>query len=218
LGIKSLLPSLKFSYFELMRKLFLITVLVFAVMVAKSQIKFGLEAGFNLTTWVGTFKDYNYKSGFIVGGRILYYLRDDLLLQSGISYSSEGWKDLIKINGVEVNQLLSLNYLIVPVDVGVFGFGDRYRGLRFNFGFAFKYLLNSKLANDINGGKEPAVPVVEFNNFDVSFRFGMDYKIDENIGLMVQGYIGILKINKTLAPEIKRMYNQGFRFGLYYIF
>jgi outer membrane protein W len=201
-----------------MKKLVLLFIFGLTFLFANAQIKIGPEVGYNLTKWVGTFKDYNYKSGFYFGVKSIYYFRDNLLLQLGVLYSNEGWEDKVIVNNEEVTQKLLLNYLFIPIDIGIFTIGDRFGGLRFNFGIGYKYLLNYEHFNVINSEKEPQKLNVELRNFDISFRLGMDYKIDENLGLSALFYIGVVRVNATGTPEIKRMYNQGFKFGIYYLF
>jgi len=105
-------------------------------------------------------------------------------------------------------------------EIGVFlqTLGSRFRGLRFNFGIEFKYLLDYELINELSSGKETIEFEVDISTFDLPFKVGMDYKIDENLGVSFQAYIGVVKINKSFTPELRRMYNQGFKFGFYYLF
>lgn len=183
-----------------------------------AQFKPGLEAGLNFSTWIGSIKDYDLKLGFYAGGKIIYYITDQKLLQSGIYYARDGWKNQVTINNEEVTQVLDLNYLVFPLDFGVFAIGDRYRGLRFNFGLDFKYLVSYSLVNELSTGNESGEPEVELNEFDISAKIGMDYKIDESIAFSLLAYLGTFKVNKTITPEINSMYNLGFRIGVYYVF
>lgn len=183
-----------------------------------SQFKGGIEAGMNFSTWVGSIEDFEYRLGFYVGGKVIYYINDEMLVQSGIYYIREGWKDHVEINNEEVTQKLDLNYLVIPLDFGVFAVGDRYRGLKFNFGVDFKHLLNYSLVNELSAGNQDGEPEVELNEFDINAKIGMDYKIDESIAFSLLVYLGTFKVNNTKTPQISSMYNQGFRVGVYYIF
>lgn len=187
-------------------------------MASIAQFKGGIEAGLNFSTWIGSIEDFDYKMGFYVGGKVIYYFSDETLVQSGIYYSREGWKDQVEINNEDVTQTLDLDYLIIPLDFGVFAVGDRYRGLKFNFGVDFKHLLNYNLVNELSTGNQDGEPEVELNEFDINAKIGIDYKIDESIAFSLLVYLGTFKVNKTKTPKISSMYNQGFRIGVYYIF
>jgi len=201
-----------------MRKLIVCVILILLSHHSTAQIKFGLEAGLNFSTWIGSIDDFDYKMGFYGGGKVIYYLNDEMLLQSGIYYSSDGWKNQVIINNEDVSQTLGLNYLVIPLDIGVFAVGDRFRGLRFNFGFDFKHLLDYSLENELSSGNQTGEPEVELNDFDMTAKIGVDYKIDENIAFSLLVYLGMFKVNKTVTPLISSMYNQGFRMGVYYVF
>ncbi len=155
--------------------------------------------------------------GFNAGGKAIYYMNDEMLLQSGIYFSREGWDVQEEVNNEEVTQTLGLDYLIIPFDFGVFAVGDRFRGLKFNFGFDFKHLLDHSLVNELSAGKQPTELKVELNNFDIAAKIGMDYKIDESIAFSLLVYLGMFKVNKTVTPNINSMYNQGFKIGIYYM-
>lgn len=201
-----------------MRKLIVSIVLIFLSLGTTAQFKFGLEAGLNFSTWIGSIEDFDYKMGFYGGGKVIYYISDEMLLQSGIFYSRDGWKNQVIINSEDITQILGLNYLVVPFDFGVFAVGDRYRGLKFNFGFDLKHLLNYSLENELSTGNQTGEPEVELNDFDMTAKIGADYKIDENIAFFMLVYLGMFKVNKTVTPKISSMYNQGFRMGVYYVF
>jgi len=201
-----------------MRKLVFSLSLIFFSLGSFAQFKGGIEAGLNFSTWVGSIADFDYKMGFYVGGKVIYYLNNEMLVQSGVYYSRDGWKKQVKINNEDVTQALDLNYLVIPLDFGVFAVGDRYRGLKFNFGVDFKYLLNYSLVNELSTGNQDGEPEVELNDFDINAKIGIDYKIDESIAFSLLAYLGTFKVNKTKTPQISSMYNLGFRIGVYYIF
>ena len=201
-----------------MRKLVFTLSLIFISLGSFAQFKGGIEAGLNFSTWVGSIEDFDYKMGFYAGVKVIYYIDNEMLLQSGIFYSRDGWKNQVKINNEDITQTLELNYLVIPLDFGVFAIGDRYRGMKFNFGFDFKYLLNYSLVNELITGNEPGEPDVELNDFDINAKIGVDYKIDESIAFSLLAYLGMFKVNKTITPQISSMYNQGFRIGIYYVF
>ena len=201
-----------------MRKLIVTISMILVSLGSFAQFKGGIEAGLNFSTWVGSIEDFDYKMGFYAGVKVIYYIDNEMLLQSGIFYSRDGWKNQVKINNEDITQTLELNYLVIPLDFGVFAIGDRYRGMKFNFGFDFKYLLNYSLVNELITGNEPGEPDVELNDFDINAKIGVDYKIDESIAFSLLAYLGMFKVNKTITPQISSMYNQGFRIGIYYVF
>jgi hypothetical protein len=207
------------DFFEQQMKRLIFTLsLVFAVFIVKAQVKAGIEVGLNLSTWLGSVEKFNYRTGFFAGGKIIYYFDNEKLIQSGIYYSREGWKDVIDIDNEDVTQVLELNYLVIPLDFGIFVGGDRFRGLRFDFGVNFKPLLNYKLISQLDSGDEPAEPKTEISNFDIGAKLGVDYKLDENIGLSFIIELGTIKANKTTSSTYLRLNNQSFKFGVYYLF
>jgi hypothetical protein len=192
--------------------------LVFTVIFSNGQIKGGLEAGFNFSNWLGSVEKFSYRVGFSGGGKIVYYFDNEKLIQTGIYYSQEGWKDVIEIDKEDIIQLLTLNYLVIPLDFGIFVIGDRYQGLRFNFGVNFKPLLSYKLVNQFDSGDEPTEPKTEIRNFDIGAKLGVDYMLDENIGLSFIIELGTFRVNETTSPTYLQLNNQSFKFGIYYLF
>ena len=207
-----------FCYFEIMRTLLLTIFLLFGVFVGKAQVKFGMEAGLNISSWLGNIESFNYRTGFYAGGKTIFYFSDISLIQSGIFFSKEGWAREVEIDKEEINQVQTFNYLLIPLDFGVFAIGDRYRGLRFNFGVDFKWLMGFKTTNELPDGNIEAQLEVELNDFDIAAKIGADYKIDENIAISALIYLGTFKVNGSNSSTIISMYNQGFRFGFYFIF
>lgn len=202
----------------MMRLLFFGILFVFSMTQGRAQFRIGLEAGLNVTTWLGNVERFNYRTGFFAGGKTILYFSDISLIQSGFYFSKEGWTRTVEVDKMQVNQVQTLNYLSIPLDFGVFAFGDRYRGLRFNFGVDFKWLIDNKTVNEFPEGNKETVLEVELNNFDIAAKIGVDYKIDERIALTGLIYLGTFKVNKTKSSTIIAMYNQGFKFGIYYLF
>lgn len=184
----------------------------------QGQTKIGLVTGVNVSHWLGSVEKFDFKTGFAGGTYVQYYIDSDLLVYSGLIYSREGWQKEVEMDTLRVNQVLSLNYIALPIAIGVYGFGDQYRGLRFNFGLEFKYLLNQKSYLKTDQGKEDSDELVEINDFDIAGLIGADYQIDENVSFFFQIQIGFLKVNKTSTTRIITMHNQQFRLGLAYFF
>jgi hypothetical protein len=201
-----------------MKKSIFTLILVFTAIFSNGQFKAGLEVGFNFSTWLGSVEKFSYRVGFSGGGKFVYYFDNEKLIQTGIYYSQEGWRDVIEIDKKDIAQLLTLNYLVIPLDFGIFVIGDRYRGLRFNFGVNFKPLLNYKLVSQFDTGDEPAEPKTEIRNFDIGAKIGVDYMFDENIGLSFIIELGTFRVNKTTNSTYLQLNNQSFKFGVYYLF
>lgn len=182
------------------------------------QVRPGIEAGFTVSTWLGTVEKFNYKSGFYAGGKVIFLLSDIMMMQSGVGFSREGWKDQIEIDKEEVTQILTTDYIVIPVSYGIFAIGDKYRGVKFTFGVEAKFLIADKLTNRFPDGDQMGELDVELNDFDMAGKIGIDYQIEENIAIGASVYYGFIVSNATTSSTFLVLNNQGFRMGLYYLF
>lgn len=80
-------------------------------------VKFGVQAGANLSNFAGDLDDLDdldAKVGFQVGVTADYFLSQNLFLQSGLAYTTKGAKK--EVLGVKTT--MNLNYLQLPVRIG----------------------------------------------------------------------------------------------------
>jgi hypothetical protein len=183
-----------------------------------AQLGYGLNAGVNLSSWVGTGKRLNYASGFSGGGLVQWYISDQTLVGSGVYYSREGWKYRDGEDTLAIEQVLHLHYLTIPFGVEVYGIGDRYKGLWFRFGVEAKFLMNYSSFKRMENQKETVPKPVEFRNFDLAGVIGAGYQLDRNFSLYLDIQLGLFRINTTSNSELVTLHNQLFRIGIIYLF
>lgn len=184
----------------------------------QAQLGYGLQAGVNLSSWVGTGKGLNYTSGFTAGGLVHLYLNDQTLIGSGVYYSREGWKYNDPNDTLAVEEVLHLDYLTFPMGIEVYGFGDRYQGLWFRFGVEAKILMNYSSFKRMGNQKETIPKPVDFRNFDLAGVIGAGYQLDRNFSLYLDIQLGLFRINTTSNSELVTLHNQLFRIGIIYLF
>ena len=106
---------------------------------AAGDLKFGVNAGLNLSNFDVDGDGPDSKIGFQVGATVDYFLTDDIFLQSGLSFTTKGAKE----GDVSANPM----YLQLPVRAGyLFPVSDEL-SVNVNFGPYVAYGIGGKFDN-----------------------------------------------------------------------
>ncbi|MBI2730663.1 MAG: PorT family protein [Sphingobacteriales bacterium] len=189
-----------------MKKAILSALLVVAFAAVNAQdVKFGLKAGLNISTFSGSdASGSKSKAGFYAGGLVNIPVSGGFSVQPELVYSGEGAKG-DDGNGGTATQ--NLNYLNIPV-LAKYTFNG---GFFAETGPQIGFLLSAKA----KGGGVSVDDKDAFKSTAFSWGVGVGYTSSANIGGSVRYNLGISKIDKDGASKA---YNNVFQVGLHYIF
>ncbi len=87
-----------------------------ATKVNAQEFKFGAKGGLNLATFNGKdADDAKMRVGFHLGAVAEYAFNEQMAIQSELLFSAQGAKGKEKYSGVEVEEMMKLNYISLPV-------------------------------------------------------------------------------------------------------
>ncbi|MFV0469903.1 MAG: porin family protein [Dysgonomonas sp.] len=144
-------------------------------------VKFGVNAGVNLSNIAGDIDNTDAKIGFQAGVTADYYLTEAVFLQSGLSYTTKGYKTGDDDSGVKG----TLGYLQLPIKVGY--------AIPVSDGFSVNLNAGPYLAYGISGKTKTTLLGKEISKVD-SFNDGTN-KFDFGIGGGVGAEFGAIAVN-----------------------
>lgn len=187
-----------------MKQFFLLVAVVFSVMAASAQVKYGVKGGLNLSNVGGKdVEDNKMKIGFHVGGLAQIPVVGNISVQPELVLSAQGAKfeadgDDGKLNFLYVNVPVMAKYTF---DEGFFA----------ETGPQIGFLASAKAKQ----GSESSNVKENYKTTDFSWGIGVGYLSKSNIGANARFNFGLSKLDKD--GETK-MYNRTFQVGLVYIF
>lgn len=168
------------------------------------EVKFGVKAGANFSTFTGDVEGYDGKVGFQVGGFAEIKISDKFSVQPELMYSTLGAK--FDEQGITITQ--SVDYLVVPIMAKFYV----TEGFALEAGPQIGFLLSGKLKADGD-----SVDVKElYTTTDLGLNFGAGYDFTENISAGVRYTLGLSNIAKDAVDT--SVQNSNISLGLAYKF
>lgn len=99
-----------------MKKIILTAMAVFAFGFANAQeTKFGAKVGLNIASLTGDVENVSSLVGFQLGGFVEFKISDKFAIQPELLYSAQGGKESFTEEGVKVEGISKLGYIIIPI-------------------------------------------------------------------------------------------------------
>lgn len=198
----------------IMKKTLILLACTFAVFAVNAQVKFGIKAGVNLTTFAGSDAKMtsdigdisispSHKIGFAGGGFANYKLSDIISLQGEVLYSLEGAS--YKFDGEKMN--VNSSYVNVPVLAQY----NHSSGFYAETGPQVGFLTSAKMSfdgdsQDIKDG---------YKSVSFAWALGLGYKLSNGLGIGARYNLGLSKLSDEGSSNVK---NGGFHLGIFYTF
>lgn len=210
-----------------MKKITLSIVAVLAFGFANAQeVKFGLKAGMNLSSWSGDTDGVDLKSiaGVNAGGFVAIKFSEKLTLQPEVLFSTQGVKiddQEVDINGDGIWDVIgdvrfNLAYINVPVMVKYYP----VKGFNVEVGPQLGILVGAKAVTTVQGYEGESKMDVKkiFESVDFGLNFGAGYDFTENISAGVRYNLGLANIAKTESGDTSKVNNSVFSLSVGYKF
>jgi len=210
-----------------MKKFFIVLlVAVLTANYAQAQLTFGARAGLNLTNLYqknekGEKEGLNWKTGFQIGVVADYALLEDLSIQPGILFATQGAKSEISLLGYKTKIEFNLNYLQIPINLQ-YKYDLDNMTLLFQAGPYLGYGVGGKMKIEMSEGgtsvsssekiKFGSGDDADFRAFDFGLGLGAGLKFG-NIQAVLGYNLGIVKLD----PDID-MKNIGLALTVTYLF
>lgn len=196
-----------------MKKIFVLSALAFMTFSLQAQIKVGIKAGANLSSFLGSDAKFDgispkYKAGFAGGGLVNLKLGEQFSLQPEVLFSMDGAK--YSDDGESMNY--NVNYINIPVLAQY----NHSSGFYAETGPQLGLLASAKMAYDGN-----SVSVKDsFKKINFSWGLGAGYQLSNGLGIGARYNLGLSNILDVEGygedgdkPTIK---TGGFHLGLFY--
>jgi hypothetical protein len=194
-----------------MKKTLFLSVLTLIAFTIQAQIKFGVKAGANFSTFSGSDAKFEnispkYKVGFAGGGLVNIQLSEMFSLQPELLYSMEG--ATYKAEGEKVN--FKTDYINVPVMAQY----NNPSGFYAETGPQVGFLTSAKLSADGN-----SMDIKDgFKKINFSWGIGAGYKLSNGLGIGARYNLGLMSIADADEGESANIKVGGFHIGLSYTF
>ena len=166
----------------------IILMLTFSIVGAQGELRFGVKAGSNLSTFGGSKEG---KSGtdarlsYHIGGLVEIPITDKISLQPELLYSKQGSASALVLWSGNYDHFL--DYINVPI------LGKYYviSGLSGELGPVFGFLVNAEREN----GPGTIDVKDKFNNFDFAAAIGLSYRFPFGLFCGLRYNLGVVDIN-----------------------
>lgn len=201
-----------------MKKITLSIVAVLAFGFANAQeVKFGLKAGLNISSFAGDAGDDSPKVGFQVGGFTEIKLTDKFSIQPELLYSAQGAKEKgdVDVNGDMYPAEVKYNfaYLNVPI------MAKYYVTPKFSLevGPQIGFLMSAKGKIEVLRITQEIDMKNEVKSIDFGLNFGTGYDFTKNFSAGVRYNLGLSNINDEKGTD-KNIKNSVFSLSVGYKF
>ncbi len=194
-----------------MKRIFVLSVFTLIGFTIQAQIKFGIKAGANFSTFSGSDAKLEgispkYKVGFAGGGLANIQLSEMFSLQPELLYSMEG--ATYKYEGESAH--LKTDYINIPVLAQY----NNASGFYAETGPQVGFLTSAKLSADGN-----SMDIKDsFKKINFSWGFGAGYKLSNGLGIGARYNLGLMSIADADEGESANIKVGGFHVGLFYTF
>lgn len=188
-----------------MKKVLVLLTAVVLVSSAQAQVKIGVKAGANLSTWSGDNipGDNKAKVGFNAGALANISISEMFSLQPEVLFSLEGAK--LSINNTDVNY--NFGYVNIPV---LFQYNNA-SGFFAETGPQLGILATAKAKS----GSQSQDVKSSFKSTNFSWTLGAGYKTDFGIGAGVRYALGLTNIVDQSGSDVKQ---SNLSVGVFYLF
>ena len=218
-----------------MRKIYTLTAILLMIGVAQvnAQLKYGINAGLNHSSWkgdaMGSMQDAmeftngmittRAKNGFYAGGFVEMPLGGVISIQPGVYYSQKGYAlkgsllgDKLDFLGVNAKAELQSHYIDIPLLIKA----EVAKGLQLYAGPQLSYLLKNNLRMDAGllgiSLVNTNMDVTEnFNKADVGITGGASYTFDNGFSINAGYDHGLSRLDKN---SNFKSYNRTFKVGV----
>jgi len=197
-----------------MKKVLVLSTLLFSAVISQAQIKFGIKAGANFTKFSGADAKLEgvspkFKTGFAGGGLVNIKLNEMFSVQGEVLYSLEG--SMYKESGAKL--ILKTDYINVPVLLQY----NSESGFYGETGPQIGFLTSAKLSDGDNSTDAKD----GFKKINFSWGLGAGYKLANGLGFGARYNLGLANIIDNSNSEDGESSNiklGGFHVGLFYTF
>jgi hypothetical protein len=194
-----------------------LSIIVLAAVSANAQVKFGLKAGLNLASYVGTDAQLlgpgkEGKLDFNGGGLVNIGLCKKFSLQPEVFFSGQGTRADVGNSsggGAEFN----VDYLNVPLLIKY----NVTKGFAVEAGPQVGFLI-SAIGKPYTTGQSAVNEKNIFNTMDYSVAFGISYLTDANLGFDARYNWGLSKDLLNGPNNPYKIFGSVFQLGAYYMF
>ncbi len=167
------------------------------------EVKFGIVAGPNFSTFQSNLFDGNFRVGFHAGVMAEIELKNNFKLRPEIIYSQQGmvYKDNDPQSQTKFKNYN--NYIDIPFHLE-YQFGSRFSGY---IGTGIGFLLKATEIINYKGNDETTYVTDTYNRVDIGFYLGAEYYIFPNFSLGLRFYSGFMYV-ETGANRKKNFHFQ----------
>lgn len=201
-----------------MKKLTFICLLFIGTQLAFAQTSFGLKAGINFSKINDDIVDYDFKTGFYVGGFANIKFAEKFAFQPEILFSAQGAKkEDFEISTLIGTQIVTYNteidtklyYINIPLMFKYYPLKKLNLEAGPQIGFAIKNEITTKSEEFGTESGEPN------SNIDIGLNFGLEYNLYKGLGIGARYNLGLNDIVKDSNTKNK---NSVISLGISYAF
>ena len=215
-----------------MKSKFILVALVLTSLLTKvnaQEMKWGVKAGYNMSTFKSDIDGLKYLPGYHFGAILEIKASEKLSVQPEFFYSREGAKleleEFVNENtGFSIDSKLKLDYIQLPVTLKYYAFDK----LSIELGPQIGYLISAKndytntiVLDGLTSTESKTEDVKShFKSIDFALKFGLGYEFKNKMFFQARYTYGLSDIKNSDGEEAinSKITNQGFQFSIGYKF